>query len=190
MKEKKLIHQWIKKVEFLNRPDETLYKHRSTDILYTKWMSQYVLKYIHFKFHEKVLCIGCHGGKWVSDIDKQVNIKGYILDQSIRLLQHAMHLYPHFNYDISNYQLSYKNRKFHKVIINQPFESFYEQQLLLTELERVLKKKGRIILFQRKSFILSKQNLSQLIEHTQLEIIQSTAYKNMVIYELKHNIKQ
>ncbi|QCT74575.1 hypothetical protein [Macrococcoides canis] len=77
MKEDKLIQKWIRKNAFLNRPDEMLYRSRSTDLLYTQWMSAYVLKYIHFNYHDKVLCIGCHGGRWVSDIDRTVNIKGY-----------------------------------------------------------------------------------------------------------------
>ncbi len=185
MKEDKLIQKWIRKKAFLNRPDEMLYRSRSTDLLYTQWMSAYVLKYIHFNYHDKVLCIGCHGGKWVGDIDRTVNIKGYILDQSVRQLQYAMHLYPHFNYDISDEHLPFKERKFHKVIINQPFDSFYEHEALIQELQRVTKKKGRIILFQRKGILHPKLNLEPLLQNTILTVTQETAYKNMLIYELK-----
>ncbi|TDM17911.1 hypothetical protein [Macrococcoides canis] len=71
------------------------------------------------------------------------------------------------------------------MIINQPFDSFYEQEALICELQRVMKKKGRIILFQRKGILHTKLKLETLLHDTVLKVSQETAYKNMLIYELK-----
>lgn len=186
--EKKLISKWEKKIKFLNRPDENLFKAKNSDLIFIPIFEKFLGKYVHIKYHQKVLCIGCHTGKWVNSIDQQTNIKGYILDQSIRNLQTSMHIYPHFNYEIASSQsLPYKNKKFHYILINQPFDTFLEKEELIKEFQRIIKKKGKIILYYKINlFFNRRQQLETMFEAVDLQIENITHYRGIEIYEIKN----
>lgn len=186
--EKKLISKWEKKIKFLNRPDENLFKAKNSDLIFIPIFEKFLGKYVPIKYHQKVLCIGCHTGKWVNSIDQQTNIKGYILDQSIRNLQTSMHIYPHFNYEIASSQsLPYKNKKFHYILINQPFDTFLEKEELIKEFQRIIKKKGKIILYYKINlFFNRRQQLETMFEAVDLQIENITHYRGIEIYEIKN----
>lgn len=186
--EKKLISKWEKKIKFLNRPDEQLYRAKNSDLIFVPIFEKFLSSYLDLKYHQKVLCIGCHTGKWINTLDQQTNIKGYILDQSIRQLQTAMHIYPHFNYEIaSSERLPYKERKFHYILINQPFDTFVEKEALINELKRTLKKKGTLILYYKINlFFNRRQQLERLFDSFDLEIENITHYRGIEIYEIKN----
>ncbi|MGK0552994.1 class I SAM-dependent methyltransferase [Macrococcus capreoli] len=186
--EQKLITKWEKKIKFLNRPDERLYKAKNSDLIFVPIFEKYLAQYLSLKYHQKVLCIGCHSGRWVSTLDKVTNIKGFILDQSIRNLQSAMHIYPHYSYEIASAEkLPYKDKKFHYILINQAFDTFFDKDKLVVELKRILKKKGRILFYYKVNlFINRKQQLEQLFEPVDLEIDHITHFRGIEIYEVKH----
>ncbi|MCE4956886.1 class I SAM-dependent methyltransferase [Macrococcoides caseolyticum] len=185
--EQKLISKWEKKVKFLNRPDEVLYKAKNSDLIFVPIFEKYLTQFITLNYHQKVLCIGCHSGKWVNALDKETNIKGYILDQSIRNLQYAMHIYPHFNYEIaSSDALPYKDKKFHFILINQPFDTFMNKEVFLKECHRILKKKGQILFYYKVNlFINRKSQLEQMLHNASLAIHNITHYRGIEIYEIK-----
>lgn len=186
--EKKLISKWEKKIKFLNRPDEDLYHAKNSDIIFIPIFEMYLTQYLDILYHQKILCIGCHSGKWVNAIDRVTNIKGFILDQSIRNLQHAMHIYPHYNYEIAScHRLPYKDKKFHYILINQPFDSFIDKTALLTELKRIIKKRGKIIFYYKMVlFSNRKKVLEGMLDPLQLEIENITHYRGIEIYEIKN----
>lgn len=186
--EKKLISKWEKKIKFLNRPDENLFKAKNSDLIFIPIFEKFLRNYVTLKYHQKVLCIGCHTGKWVNSIDHQTNIKGYILDQSIRNLQTSMHIYPHFNYEIaSSNALPYKDKKFHYILINQPFDTFLEKEELIKEFQRIIKKKGKIILYYKINlFFNRRQQLESMFEAVDLQIENITHYRGIEIYEIKN----
>lgn len=186
--EKKLISKWEKKIKFLNRPDENLFKAKNSDLIFVPIFEKYLGNYVTLKYHQKVLCIGCHTGKWVNSIDQQTNIKGYILDQSIRNLQTSMHIYPHFNYEIaSSNALPYKDKKFHYILINQPFDTFLEKEELIKEFQRIIKKKGKIILYYKINlFFNRRQQLESMFEAVDLQIENITHFRGIEIYEIKN----
>ena len=68
--EKKLISKWEKKIKFLNRADENLFKAKNSDLIFVPIFEKFLGNYITIKYHQKVLCIGCHTGKWVNSIDQ------------------------------------------------------------------------------------------------------------------------
>lgn len=186
--EKKLISKWEKKIKFLNRADENLFKAKNSDLIFVPIFEKFLGNYITIKYHQKVLCIGCHTGKWVNSIDQQTNIKGYILDQSIRNLQTSMHIYPHFNYEIaSSNALPYKDKKFHYILINQPFDTFLEKEELIKEFQRIMKKKGKIIFYYKINlFFNRRQQLEKMFEAVDLQIENVTHYRGIEIYEIKN----
>ncbi|ATD30716.1 methyltransferase domain-containing protein [Macrococcoides bohemicum] len=186
--EKKLISKWEKKIKFLNRTDENLFKAKNSDLIFVPIFEKFLGNYVTIKYHQKVLCIGCHTGKWVNSIDQQTNIKGYILDQSIRNLQTSMHIYPHFNYEIaSSNALPYKDKKFHYILINQPFDTFLEKEELIKEFQRIIKKKGKIILYYKSNlFFNRRQQLEKMFEAVDLQIENVTHYRGIEIYEIKN----
>lgn len=186
--EKKLISKWEKKIKFLNRADENLFKAKNSDLIFVPIFEKFLGNYITIKYHQKVLCIGCHTGKWVNSIDQQTNIKGYILDQSIRNLQTSMHIYPHFNYEIaSSNALPYKDKKFHYILINQPFDTFLEKEELIKEFQRIIKKKGKIIFYYKINlFFNRRQQLEKMFEAVDLQIENVTHYRGIEIYEIKN----
>lgn len=186
--EKKLISKWEKKIKFLNRPDENLFKAKNSDLIFVPIFEKYLGNYVTLKYHQKVLCIGCHTGKWVNSIDQQTNIKGYILDQSIRNLQTSMHIYPHFNYEIaSSNALPYKDKKFHYILINQPFDTFLKKVELIKEFQRIIKKKGKIILYYKINlFFNRRQQLESMFEAVDLQIENITHFRGIEIYEIKN----
>lgn len=186
--EKKLISKWEKKIKFLNRADENLFKTKNSDLIFVPIFEKFLSNYVTIKYHQKVLCIGCHTGKWVNSIDQQTNIKGYILDQSIRNLQTSMHIYPHFNYEIaSSNALPYKDKKFHYILINQPFDTFLEKEKLIKEFQRIIKKKGKIILYYKINlFFNRRQQLEKMFEAVDLQIENVTHYRGIEIYEIKN----
>lgn len=186
--EKKLISKWEKKIKFLNRPDENLFKAKNSDLIFVPIFEKYLGNYVTLKYHQKVLCIGCHTGKWVNSIDQQTNIKGYILDQSIRNLQTSMHIYPHFNYEIaSSNALPYKDKKFHYILINQPFDTFLKKEELIKEFQRIIKKKGKIILYYKINlFFNRRQQLESMFEAVDLQIENITHFRGIEIYEIKN----
>lgn len=186
--EKKLISKWEKKIKFLNRTDENLFKAKNSDLIFVPIFEKFLSNYVTIKYHQKVLCIGCHTGKWVNSIDQQTNIKGYILDQSIRNLQTSMHIYPHFNYEIaSSNALPYKDKKFHYILINQPFDTFLEKEELIKEFQRIIKKKGKIILYYKSNlFFNRRQQLEKMFEAVDLQIENVTHYRGIEIYEIKN----
>ena len=186
--EKKLISKWEKKIKFLNRMDENLFKAKNSDLIFVPIFEKFLGNYVTIKYHQKVLCIGCHTGKWVNSIDQQTNIKGYILDQSIRNLQTSMHIYPHFNYEIaSSNALPYKDKKFHYILINQPFDTFLEKEELIKEFQRIIKKKGKIILYYKSNlFFNRRQQLEKMFEAVDLQIENVTHYRGIEIYEIKN----
>lgn len=186
--EKKLISKWEKKIKFLNRADENLFKAKNSDLIFVPIFEKFLGNYVTIKYHQKVLCIGCHTGKWVNSIDQQTNIKGYILDQSIRNLQTSMHIYPHFNYEIaSSNALPYKDKKFHYILINQPFDTFLEKEELIKEFQRIIKKKGKIILYYKSNlFFNRRQQLEKMFEAVDLQIENVTHYRGIEIYEIKN----
>jgi len=185
--EKKLISKWEKKIKFLNRADENLFKAKNSDLIFVPIFEKFLGNYVTIKYHQKVLCIGCHTGKWVNSIDQQTNIKGYILDQSIRNLQTSMHIYPHFNYEIaSSNALPYKDKKFHYILINQPFDTFLEKEELIKEFQRIMKKKGKIIFYYKINlFFNRRQQLEKMFEAVDLQIENVTHYRGIEIYEIK-----
>ena len=186
--EKKLISKWEKKIKFLNRMDENLFKAKNSDLIFVPIFEKFLGNYVTIKYHQKVLCIGCHTGKWVNSIDQQTNIKGYILDQSIRNLQTSMHIYPHFNYEIaSSNALPYKDKKFHYILINQPFDTFLEKEELIKEFQRIMKKKGKIIFYYKINlFFNRRQQLEKMFEAVDLQIENVTHYRGIEIYEIKN----
>ncbi|QYA45674.1 methyltransferase domain-containing protein [Macrococcoides bohemicum] len=186
--EKKLISKWEKKIKFLNRTNENLFKAKNSDLIFVPIFEKFLGNYVTIKYHQKVLCIGCHTGKWVNSIDQQTNIKGYILDQSIRNLQTSMHIYPHFNYEIaSSNALPYKDKKFHYILINQPFDTFLEKEELIKEFQRIIKKKGKIILYYKSNlFFNRRQQLEKMFEAVDLQIENVTHYRGIEIYEIKN----
>lgn len=186
--EKKLISKWEKKIKFLNRADENLFKAKNSDLIFVPIFEKFLGNYVTIKYHQKVLCIGCHTGKWVNSIDQQTNIKGYILDQSIRNLQTSMHIYPHFNYEIaSSNALPYKDKKFHYILINQPFDTFLEKEELIKEFQRIIKKKGKIIFYYKINlFFNRRQQLEKMFEAVDLQIENVTHYRGIEIYEIKN----
>lgn len=186
--EKKLISKWEKKIKFLNRADENLFKAKNSDLIFVPIFEKFLVNYVTIKYHQKVLCIGCHTGKWVNSIDQQTNIKGYILDQSIRNLQTSMHIYPHFNYEIaSSNALPYKDKKFHYILINQPFDTFLEKEELIKEFQRIMKKKGKIIFYYKINlFFNRRQQLEKMFEAVDLQIENVTHYRGIEIYEIKN----
>jgi|GEM_PF-1212900 len=186
--EKKLISKWEKKIKFLNRTDENLFKAKNSDLIFVPIFEKFLGNYVTIKYHQKVLCIGCHTGKWVNSIDQQTNIKGYILDQSIRNLQTSMHIYPHFNYEIaSSNALPYKDKKFHYILINQPFDTFLEKEELIKEFQRIMKKKGKIIFYYKINlFFNRRQQLEKMFEAVDLQIENVTQYRGIEIYEIKN----
>lgn len=186
--EKKLISKWEKKIKFLNRTDENLFKAKNSDLIFVPIFEKFLGNYVTIKYQQKVLCIGCHAGKWVNSIDQQTNIKGYILDQSIRNLQTSMHIYPHFNYEIaSSNALPYKDKKFHYILINQPFDTFHEKEKLIKEFQRIIKKKGKIILYYKINlFFNRRQQLEKMFEAVDLQIENVTHYRGIEIYEIKN----
>lgn len=186
--EKKLISKWEKKIKFLNRTDENLFKAKNSDLIFVPIFEKFLSNYVTIKYHQKVLCIGCHTGKWVNSIDQQTNIKGYILDQSIRNLQTSMHIYPHFNYEIaSSNALPYNDKKFHYILINQPFDTFLEKEKLIKEFQRIIKKKGKIILYYKINlFFNRRQQLEKMFEAVDLQIENVTHYRGIEIYEIKN----
>lgn len=186
--EKKLISKWEKKIKFLNRTDENLFKAKNSDLIFVPIFEKFLDNYVTIKYHQKVLCIGCHTGKWVNSIDQQTNIKGYILDQSIRNLQTSMHIYPHFNYEIaSSNALPYNDKKFHYILINQPFDTFLEKEKLIKEFQRIIKKKGKIILYYKINlFFNRRQQLEKMFEAVDLQIENVTHYRGIEIYEIKN----
>lgn len=186
--EKKLISKWEKKIKFLNRTDENLFKAKNSDLIFVPIFEKFLGNYVTIKYHQKVLCIGCHTGKWVNSIDQQTNIKGYILDQSIRNLQTSMHIYPHFNYEIaSSNALPYKDKKFHYILINQPFDTFLEKEELIKEFQRIIKKKGKIILYYKSNlFFNRRQQLEKMFKAVDLQIENVTHYRGIEIYEIKN----
>ncbi|WP_312039515.1 class I SAM-dependent methyltransferase [Macrococcoides bohemicum] len=186
--EKKLISKWEKKIKFLNRADENLFKAKNSDLIFVPIFEKFLGNYVTIKYHQKVLCIGCHTGKWVNSIDQQTNIKGYILDQSIRNLQTSMHIYPHFNYEIaSSNALPYKDKKFHYILINQPFDTFLEKEELIKEFQRIMKKKGKIIFYYKINlFFNRRQQLEKMFEAVDLQIENVTHYRGIEIYEIKN----
>ncbi|WP_313018527.1 class I SAM-dependent methyltransferase [Macrococcoides bohemicum] len=186
--EKKLISKWEKKIKFLNRTDENLFKAKNSDLIFVPIFEKFLGNYVTIKYHQKVLCIGCHTGKWVNSIDQQTNIKGYILDQSIRNLQTSMHIYPHFNYEIaSSNALPYKDKKFHYILINQPFDTFLEKEELIKEFQRIMKKKGKIIFYYKINlFFNRRQQLEKMFEAVDLQIENVTHYRGIEIYEIKN----
>ncbi|QRN49566.1 methyltransferase domain-containing protein [Macrococcoides bohemicum] len=186
--EKKLISKWEKKIKFLNRTDENLFKAKNSDLIFVPIFEKFLGNYVTIKYHQKVLCIGCHTGKWVNSIDQQTNIKGYILDQSIRNLQTSMHIYPHFNYEIaSSNALPYKDKKFHYILINQPFDTFLEKEKLIKEFQRIIKKKGKSILYYKSNlFFNRRQQLEKMFEAVDLQIENVTHYRGIEIYEIKN----
>ncbi|WP_414047920.1 class I SAM-dependent methyltransferase [Macrococcus equi] len=188
MDEKKLISKWEKKIKFLNRPDEELYKSKNSDLIFIPIFEKFLTHFLSIKYHQKVLCIGCHTGKWVHALDQQTNIKGYILDQSIRNLNIAMHIYPHYSYQIASSQhLPYREKKFHYILINQPFDTFFEKEALIFEMKRILKKKGRIYFYYKVNLFLNrKQQLQSMFDAAALEIENITHYRGIEIYEVKH----
>ncbi|MFC6118683.1 class I SAM-dependent methyltransferase [Macrococcoides bohemicum] len=186
--EKKLISKWEKKIKFLNRADENLFKAKKSDLIFVPIFEKFLGNYVTIKYHQKVLCIGCHTGKWVNSIDQQTNIKGYILDQSIRNLQTSMHIYPHFNYEIaSSNALPYKDKKFHYILINKPFDTFLEKEELIKEFQRIMKKKGKIIFYYKINlFFNRRQQLEKMFEAVDLQIENVTHYRGIEIYEIKN----
>ncbi|WP_414043477.1 class I SAM-dependent methyltransferase [Macrococcus sp. EM39E] len=186
--EKKLISKWEKKIKFLNRTDEILYRAKNSDLLFIPIFEKFLVSYLMLKYHQKILCIGCHTGKWINTLDQQTNIKGYILDQSIRNLQVAMHIYPHYNYEIASSELlPYRNNKFHYILINQPFDTFVDKESLVKEFKRILKKKGKIIFYYKINlFVNRKKQLESIFGLVDLEIENITHYRGIEIYEIKN----
>lgn len=188
LNEKKLITKWEKKIKFLNRPDEALYRAKNSDLIFIPIFEKFISHYLSLKYHQKILCIGCHTGKWVNTLDQETPIKGYILDQSIRNLQVAMHIYPHYNYNIASSEaLPYKDKKFHYILINQPFDTFLEKEQLVREFKRILKKKGKLIFYYKINlFFNRKQQLETILGQVDLEIENITHYRGIEIYEIKN----
>lgn len=182
--EKKLIKNWKKTMQIIQSEDLMLYHKKFSYLVFINHFSDYITKYQTLDYLKKVLCIGCHHGHWVNRIDQQTNIKAFIVDQSPKLLTTSMHMYPHFTYQLMDYQhIPYKDRKFHYALINMPLDGLIDVTSTLNEVYRVLKRKGQCVCYIRR--ISKVERYLEVLNHIGFINIHVTQYKSITVIEMK-----
>ncbi|KAA1042695.1 class I SAM-dependent methyltransferase [Macrococcus equipercicus] len=176
-----LRRKWKARNEFITLPPQKVYRLLAVHNVLIHEFEQWITQQHDIAAKAKVLCLGCHHGRILSRIDKERGIKGYYVDQSPRLMQSAIHLYPHFSYKLLEPEhIPYKSRKVNYAIVAVPFQSLYHKSAITAELRRVLKKQGVIYLYDRVG-----QSLSSVIEANGLYIEEKINYKLITIYRVK-----
>ncbi|TDM07360.1 class I SAM-dependent methyltransferase [Macrococcus lamae] len=177
----KLRRKWRERNAFFNQPNQKVYRLQAVHYLLIHQFEQWLIHHHSFTAMSKIICVGCHHGRLLSEIDQNMVIKGYYVDQSPALMQTAIHLYPHFSYKFLQPQvIPYKNKKFHYAIVAVPFHTLFHQSEIVAELKRVLKKNGMIYLYDR-----NRLSPAEVIESNGLYIAGRHHLKFITIYELK-----
>lgn len=97
---------------------------------------------------EKILDVGCHGGRFIYEISKQFPTASIFgIDSSQTAIQYAIKKYPDFHFQIAQAErLPFKDNFFDLVTCLEVLEHVKNPRQVLEEIKRVLKRKGILVI--------------------------------------------
>ena len=130
------------------------------------------------KEKERILDLGCGNGRWFK-VFKEKNVKYIGIDNSEKLIEIARSLFPSANFKVADaLNLPFPENYFDKVyaiafLHHIPSEKY--RLLVLNEIKRVLKPKGRLILTVWKVFRWKERYL--LLKYTILKLLRKLKFE-------------
>ena len=132
------------------------------------WMSRFyspIFSEVELKKDKKLLDVSCGTGNMLKEMSETFDAELYGIDLSEEMIKHAQNKLTNVNLQVADVSsLPFEDNFFDYVTTTEAFHHYYDQNKALSEMKRVVKPRGKVIIVDIEFFFKSVHRLFEKLE--------------------------